>query len=245
MGLRIWETDPESEPKPRQSFAKDLVGRFRSGYQVNDRPMSLEKWRVTTGDPAVAAAIVDLFGSERDSKPQAWETKGEDNLEVFTSAPRVKIILDGPKAIRQEMVLWGRNTAIRRCDGVEQIGVDADDKAKGSPCECPAGYQDRKDAAKSGRGCAPSITTYFALADAPDLGRFKFNSGSWSLVRDIVTTEKALTEIDGPALAWLGLEVVEYEVKATGAKRSFTKPVIDVIDVIGAAPVAEDDEPPY
>ncbi|RLK22657.1 hypothetical protein DER29_0495 [Micromonospora sp. M71_S20] len=240
MGLRIWETDPEAEPKPRQNFSGDLVGRFRSGYQVNGRPASLEKWRVTSGDPAVAEEVRRMFGGD---KPQTWETTGEDNLEVFTNAERVKILLDGPRAIRQEMVLWGRNAALRRCDGVEQTGVDADDPAKGRPCECPASYQDRKDAAKAGRGCQPSTTAYFKLADAPDLGRFKFNSGSWSLVRDIVTTEKALDEIGGPALAWLGLEVVSYEVKATGAKRQFTKPLIDVI---GAAPAALiDEEPPF
>ncbi|MFG3715821.1 hypothetical protein [Micromonospora sp. NPDC047730] len=235
MGLRIWETDPEAEPKPRQSFKNDIVGRFRSGYQVSGRPASLEKWRVTSGDPEVAAEVRRLFGGDA---PQAWETQGEDNLEVFTTAEKVKIVLDGPRAIRQEMVLWGRNGAIRRCDGVEQT-MDED---KGKPCECPASYQDRKDAAKSGKGCAPSITVFFTLADAPELGKFKFNSGSWSLVRDIVTAEKALSEIDGPAFAWLGLEVVEYEQKATGAKRKFTKPVVDII---GAAPKREDDEPPF
>ncbi|MDG4792719.1 hypothetical protein [Micromonospora sp. WMMD1082] len=239
MGLRIWETDPEAEPKPRQNFARDLVGRFRSGYQVNGRPASLEKWRITTGDPEVAEAIRGLFGGD---KAQSWETKGEDNLEVFTGAERVKIILDGPKAIRQEMVLWGRSGAIRRCDGVDQTGTDADDPAKGQPCECPASFQDRKDAARAGRGCQPSTTIFFTLADSPELGRFKFNSGSWSLVRDIVTTEKALGEIDGPAYAWLSLEVVSYEDKKIGKTKSFTKPVVDVI---GAAPKREDDEPPY
>ncbi|TDC35718.1 hypothetical protein [Micromonospora sp. KC213] len=234
MGLRIWETDPEAAPKPRQPFARDLVGRFRSGTQVNNRPISLQEWRVTTGDPAVADAVRSLLGGD---EPQAWQTSGEDNLEVFTTSPKVKIILDGPKAIRQEMVLWGRSGAIRKCDGVEQT-LDGD---QGKPCECPPGYQDRKDAAKSGKGCQPSITVFFRLADLPDLGRFKFNSGSWSLVKDIVTTEKALGEIDGPAYAWLILEEVKYETKA-GATRQFMKPVIDVI---GPAPRAEDDESPY
>lgn len=233
MGLRIFETDPESAPKQR--FTSDLVGRFRSGYQVNNRPASLEMWRVTTGDPEVADAIRALYGGD---KAQTWDTQGEDNLETFTTAEKVKILLDGPTAIRQEMVLWGRSGAIRRCDGVEQT-MDED---KGKACECPAGYQDRKEAAKSGRGCQPSITVFFTLADAPDLGKFKFNSGSWSLVRDIITTEAALTKIGGPAVAWLGLEVVNFESK--GQKRQFTKPVIDVI---GAAPksIREDDEPPF
>ncbi|MDG4801739.1 hypothetical protein [Micromonospora sp. WMMD980] len=234
MGLRIWETDPEAEPKPRQSFANDLVGRFRSGYQVNGRPASLEKWRVTTGDPEVANEVRQLFGGD---KPQQWETQGEDNLEVFTDSPKVKIVLDGPTAIRQEMVLWGRSGAIRRCDGMEQTGVDKDDDAKGRPCECPASYADRKAAAKKGTGCTPSTTLYFTLADAPELGKFRFNSGSWSLVRDIVTAEARLAEIDGPAVAYLGLEVVEFE--AGGQKRIFTKPVVDVLGPL------KDTEPPF
>lgn len=218
MGLRIFETDPDAAPKPRQQ--SDLVGRFRSGYQINGRPASLEKWRVTTGDPEIADKIKEMFGGD---KPQTWEAMGEDNIETFTDAKSVKVILDGPRAIRSEMVLWGRSGAIRRCDGVEQtLEEDA-----GKPCECPASFSDRKDYAKSGRGCQPSITLFFALADAPDLGRFKFTSGSWSLARDIGLAEDDLAEIDGPALATIALEVVEFE--SNGQKRKFTKPVVKIL----------------
>lgn len=226
MSLRIFDTDPEAEPKPRKNFADDLVGRFRSGYQINNRPASLEKWRVTTGDPDVAARITELLGGD---PAQSWDTEGEDNLEVFTEAEMVRVILDSPSAIRSEMVLWGRSSAIRRCDGVEQQGVDADDPARGQPCACPAAFADRKDAAKKGTGCQPSITVYFRLLDDPDLGRFKFTSGSWSLVRDLHATdvERQLTELGGPAIASLRLEVVEYGEGRD--KRRFIKPVIDIL----------------
>lgn len=223
MGLRIFETDPDAAPKPRQRFADDLVGRFRSGYQINGRPASLERWRVTTGDPEVADSLHELLGGEA---PQEWEAQGEDNVELFTDADSIDIVLDGPSAIRSEMVLWGRSGAIRRCDGVEQKGVDKDDPAAGKGCECPATFADRKEAAKKGTGCQPSITVYFRLADNPDLGRFKFTSGSWSLVRDLPEPEGKLAEIDGPALATLALEVVEYE--SGGKKRKFTKPVLSI-----------------
>lgn len=234
MSLRIWETDPEAAPKPRQRFADDLVGRFRSGYQINKRPATLEKWRVTTDDPDVADRIHELFGGQ---EPQEWDATGDDNVEVFTESKRVKVIVDSPKALRQEMVLWGRSGAIRRCDGVEQHGEDA----QGKGCECPATYQDRKDAAKKGTGCQPSTTLFFKLADDPDLGRFKFTSGSWSLVRDIGDAEDKLKEIDGPALAWLGLEVVEFETRE-GLKRKFTKPTVEVI---GEAPAGDDGDAPF
>ncbi|MEU4568648.1 hypothetical protein [Micromonospora sp. NPDC023956] len=237
MGLRIFETDPEAAPKPRQRYADDLVGRFRSGYQINGRPATLTEWRVTTGDPDVSERIREMFGGD---PAQEWETKGEDTLEVFTQAAKVRIILDGPSAIRQEMVLWGRNNnAIRKCDGIEQ-SLDAD---KGKPCECPASFTERKDAAKAGKGCGPNITVYFRLADDPDLGRFRFTSGSWSLVRDLVATEEALEGIDGEAVAWLGLEVVEFGEGRD--KKKFTKPVIDVIGAYKPKSRPADEEPPF
>jgi hypothetical protein len=219
MGLRIFENDPESAPRPkRSSFADDLVGRFRSGYQINGRPSALEKWRVTTGDPSVADRIQELLGGE---PAQEWEAKGEDNLEIFTEAESVEIILENAGAIRSEMILWGRSGAIRKCDGVEQKGDDA-----GTPCVCPSSFSDRKDAAKNGRGCEPSITIFFRLAEDPELGLFKFTSGSWSLAREIGLSEEALSKVEGSAKASLTLELVEYE--AQGKKRRFTKPVVTI-----------------
>lgn len=218
-GLRIFETDPEAAPKPpRPKFADDLVGRFRSGYQLNNRPATLEAWRVTTGDPDVAEAIGDLLGGDA----QEWAAKGEDNLEVFTEADSVEIILDGHNAIQSEMVLWGSNGPIRKCNGVEQLGDDA-----GEDCVCPAAFADRKTHAEKGKGCKPNISVHFRLADAPDLGVFKFVSGSWSLARDIGPAEDKLAEIDGPARAKLSLVVVEYE--AQGKARKFTKPVVEIL----------------
>ena len=106
MALKIFGTDPESQPKPRQRFSDDIVGRFRSGHTLNGRPSALDDWRVTTGDPEVASAIYDLLGGDA---PQKWDAKGEDDLEVFTASKEVEIILEGEKALRQSMLLWGRN----------------------------------------------------------------------------------------------------------------------------------------
>lgn len=231
MGLRIFDTDPEAAPKPR--FSEDLVGRFRSGHMINKRPASLSEWRVTSGDPDVADAVAEMFGGEA----VEWDATGEDTLEVFTTATRVKVWLEGPNALRQGMNLWGRNNkAIRRCDGVEQSG----EGAEGKPCQCPATFAERKAAAKDGTGCEPSITIYFKLADAPDLGKFKFTTGSWSFVKDIIAPEAKLAAIDGPAYAWLGLEPVSFTTKA-GQAVSYTKPSLEIIK---AAPV-ELDEPPF
>lgn len=245
MTFRIFDTDPESAPKSRQSFADDLVGRFRSGYMNGRRPVALEKWRVTTGDPEVAEAVHKILGGD---EPKEWDAKGEDRIEVFTDAETVEILIERPEHLRTEMVLWSmQGKPIRRCDGVEQHG----ENAEGAPCVCPRSFDERKTAAKNGTGCQPSISLLFRLAEDPDLGLFRFTSGSWSMVRDLVRdqTEEKLRKIHednggAPIVAELALELVKFETK-DGQKRQYIKPIIKLI---GAAEVdeAEDDgEPPF
>ncbi|WP_116210118.1 hypothetical protein [Streptomyces olivoreticuli] len=230
MSLRIFETDPESRPKPR--FSSDTVGRFRSGRMAGNRPESLSTWRVTTGDPEVADAIAKAYGGS----PEAWETSAEDGLEVVTEAESVKIIIDGTHTVRSRMVLWGRQGPIHECDGVEFLSPEED---RGQPCGCPALLADRKAAAKTGRGPAPSVEVTFRLASDPDLGRFRFVSGSWELVKVLHEIENKLDQVGGPALCTLRLELVEFQTKS-GIDVRYRKPVIDVHK---PAPVA--DEAPF
>lgn len=215
MGIRIFDVDPDARPK--KQFADDIVGRFRSGTQVNGRPMALEEWRITTGDPEVAEAVRGLLGG---GEAQEWPTQSEETLEVFTEANSVGVILDGPGALRTGMALWGRNGIIHSCDG--------ETTSTGEPCPMAGKtVAERKEAAKAGYGCEPSIQVYFRLEADPDLGKFKFFSGSWTLAADIGEAEAALERIDGPARATLSLEVVEYDTKA-GRHVRFTKPVVKV-----------------
>lgn len=221
MGIRIFEVDPDARPKKR--FADDIVGRFRSGAQVNNRPLSLDEWRVTTGDPEVAEIIGDKLGVE--TGPQEWATEGEDNLEVYTTSTEVDVILDGPSAIQTAMALWGRNGLIHKCDG-ETVSAG---QGEGDPCPMAGKtVAERKDAAKAGYGCAPSIQVYFRLADEPELGKFKFSSGSWTFAGEVPDAEAALAKIEGPARAKLALEVVEYDTKA-GRHVRYTKPVVTIL----------------
>jgi hypothetical protein len=225
VGIKIYDQDPDAGP---QKFSDDIVGRFRSGAQVNGRPMALQEWRITTGDPDVADAVAALLGGE----PGEWETTTEESIEVYSNAAAIEVILDGADAIRTSMVLWGQKGKIRDCDGIEQKPLT--DGAPVQPCACPSNVRDRKEAAKAGHGCEPSIQVYFRLAEDPDLGKFKFFSGSWSMAAEISEAEKALSSIDGPALGLLSLVLVEYTTKA-GRDVSFTKPVLSII---GPAPEA-------
>ena len=206
-----------SEHKATRS-STDLVGRFRSGMQTAaGRPMSLQEWRVTTADPEVADKVADLFGGT----PQEWNTKTDERLEVLTTVSSVKVILDGPDAVRSGLVLWGRNNKpIRRCDGITQ--------SSGEACVCPSDISARKEAAVAGTGCDISIGITFTLADAPDLGVWRFQSSSWTLAKEISSATDALDEIGGKAIGELSLVHVSYETRA-GQRREFTKPVLNII----------------
>ncbi len=227
MPLKIFDGPDGSAPQ-RSKFADDLVGRFRSGYQANNRPVALSEWRVTTGDPDVADRVQALLGGE---DPAEWEAAGEDNLEVFTKSEGVDVILEGKSPLRQRMILWGRNgKIIRESDG--EVCTD------GSP-DPQAGQtlSERKEAAREGTGAEPQVEVYFRLAEDPDLGVFKFQSGSWSLVSDLAYNgvEEEITEIleaGGKVLANLSLEQVEFTAKSgprAGKTVSYTKPVLKVV----------------
>lgn len=236
MSLKIFG-GPDGAPQKKTSFADDVVGRFRSGYVANKRPVALQEWRVTTGDPEVADAIADLLGG---SEPKEWDASGEDNLEVYSDANEVEVILDGSRALRQAMVLYGRKGTIYVSDG-ETISYPDDRKGEADP-QAGQTLQERKAAAKDGTGAEPRIEIFFRLAEKPDLGIFKFQSGSWSLASDLAYhgTEDEIEEIaaDGAKVrASLSLELVEFVAKngpRAGQTVSYTKPVLKVL-----GPVAE------
>lgn len=218
---RLWDKDPESRPKKRESFADDIVGRFRSGRLVGKMPESLNAWRVTTGDPVVAAEIATRFGGE----PAEWDTDKEDSTEILTDAASVPIIIASSAALDASMKLFGNSGLIHHCDGFEYLSPEEE---KGDPCGCPETMSERKDKAKSGRGPKPSIDLTFRLADNPDLGIFRFNSGSWSLVDVLADVIGDIEAYDGaPVRANLAIEHVAYTTKA-GRDVAYNKPVIKV-----------------
>ena len=203
----------QDTPKFGQS---DIVGRVRSGAQVQGRPVALQEWRFTTGDPDVAAAVAEKYGGT----PAKWDTTTEETLEVMTTAGSLAVVLT---QIQSEFVLWGRNASapIRACDGASQ----KDDAC--SACVCPSDVKDHKEAARAGTACQPSVRATFRLADLPDLGLWRFNSASWQLAGAVNAAEEALSAAGGEAEGLLRLELVEYTTK-TGRNVSYTKPIIEV-----------------
>ncbi|MFD9629804.1 recombination directionality factor [Streptomyces violascens] len=219
MAIRIFETDPSA--KPKQTFSDDTVGRFHGGKQENGLPVALSDWRVTTGNPEVAAAVAQLMGGQ----PVETDSTSENFIEVLTDTNKVKVVLSGPDAITSDLKLWNGPSLIHHCDGVEFLSPEED---KGKPCRCPELMEDRKAAAKSKRGPSPSIAVAFRLAEDYDLGLFKLQTGSWKLAEVLHEVENALDRVGGEALATIELELVEYTTKK-GRDVSYRKPVIRVL----------------
>lgn len=229
-GLRIFDTDPDAKPKPRNR--ETHVGRFRSGRMVGNMPESLPTWRVTTSEVEAAEKVAELFGG----KPAEWETSGEDFNEVITETDKVLVVIDGPGALNADMRLYGRSGLIHHCDGVEFLSPAED---AGQPCGCPPLMEDRKAHARSGRGPAPHTSLVFRLADDYHLGTFSFQSSSWKLAEVVHEIDEALSRYKGEVLASLSLELVEFTTK-TGRDVSYRKPVVTILkpwaDAIADAP---------
>ncbi|MGW1547489.1 recombination directionality factor [Streptomyces sp. NPDC002346] len=244
----IFETDPDAKPKPRkQNFSEDYVGRFRSGRLVGKTPESLNEWRVTSGDPAVADVIAQLMGGT----VEEWDTDKEDNLQVLTTSTSVEIIIDSSDAIDASMKKFGFGGLEHHCDGVKYLS-DEDPTLVGESCGCPPLLEDRKARAKSQKGPKPSIDVTFKLAAHPEIGKFRFNSGGWSLVNVLHEVIEAIDTVGGreegadgkvinpgsPVRASLTIEHVAYTTKA-GRDVAYNMPVIKVLGVYEAAQPAD------
>ncbi|MGN6413964.1 recombination directionality factor [Flexivirga sp.] len=185
-------------------FANDVVGRFRSGHQISGKPISLSEWRVTTGDPEVADKVQSLMGGD---EPQEWETKGDDNVEVFTTSGSVDIILDDPeKALDAHFYIWPRGHG-------EALPFD--------PREFTSGAE--HDGA---REMLPLMRLWFRLANDPTLGAFEFRTAAWSFATQVSSLREELQQYDGPVAASLTLEPVDFE--SGGKTIRFTKPVVKI-----------------
>lgn len=224
MALKITGQTESSE-----TDSADIVGRFRSGYQDNGEMASLQAFRVTTGDEKVANKIVELLGVDTDhgdTQPQEWEAQGEDYLEVFTKAKGVVVILDSAQDYKSSLVRRAADGEFMySTDGEVVLAVGEEYESEftvGDP-EPQAGQdlETRKAKAKKGLGSKPDIRVTFSLKDAPELGKFQWRSGGWSLVQN--DPEPKLRRLpDGPIEAELRLVYVD------GKRFKYTKPELVV-----------------
>ncbi|GGX33728.1 recombination directionality factor [Streptomyces chryseus] len=199
------------------------AGRFHTGRLSKGLPQALDAWRVTTDDADVAVRVAGFLGGE----PRPNEGTGGTGpaYEVITSRESVHVLLDGPDAVAAHMVLRGSTGIIHECDGVEFLSPE---EKRGQPCGCPPLLEDRKLAARDGRGPMPSVDITFRIAAAPGLGAFHFMTHSWQMAAQLSHLTDALERVNGPAICDLTLELVVYTTKA-GRGVCYRKPVVTVL----------------
>lgn len=240
--VNLWAKDPESKPKERQTFSDDTVGRLHSGYMDETgrkpKPVALSEWRFSTGEKTVADAVAQLFGG---TPVENEESTSENFIDVFTDAEKVPVIIESD-GVHSDMKQWVNGKLIHHCDGYNFLSPA---EKEGDECGCPVLFDERKQAAKDYQGPNPSITVTFRLADDPELGLFKFQTGSWTLAKVLHETLDAQDRLNGAdALGSLELELVEYT-PSKGPMRnklvSYYKPVIRIVKAYNAA-IADDAE---
>jgi hypothetical protein len=216
----VFDHAVDDEEVNASKYADDLVGTFRTGHQdARGNPKSLTEWRVTSADPDVIAEVAEALGGD----PQEWDNEREP-IEVFTEADEIRVTVE-PGSIRSGFALWGRNSLISRCDGeVITYAGDDSDKREGDPCDCAGKTAEERRKAAKNFGCKPDVSIVFALADRPNLGKFRYRSGSEILLRDIQDVEEVVNASEESLTLILTLEQVTS--KSTG--RSFTKTVVEI-----------------
>ncbi|QCQ15454.1 recombination directionality factor [Microbacterium sp. RG1] len=198
------------------------VGQLHSGYQLDGTPAALEEWRITTGDPEVADRVHELYKGEA---PEEWETKSERNLQVFTDATSIDVILADANAIRQRMILWGNDRKpVYVSDG--KIGLGGANPT----------FQEWRDKKAYGANLSAELT--FRLADDPDLGIFVLKSNSWGLAHFLAAEdiEGQVAAVGGPALVRLKLVPVSFKAKSGPRKGAVLRWVSTEIEVLGSVP---------
>ncbi|MHB9759917.1 recombination directionality factor [Streptomyces sp. BYX5S] len=197
------------------------AGRFHQGRLSEGRPQALDAWRVTTDDADVAARIAGFLGGE----PQTNGGGSGLAYEVLTSSDSVRVIMDGPAAVAARMVLRSSKEIIHECDGSQLLSPA---EKKGQSCGCPPLIEDKRLAARSGRGPMPSTDLTFRIAGACMLGEFHFTTSSWQLASQLSDLTDALERVDGPAVCDLTMELVVFTTKA-GERVCYRKPVVTVL----------------
>ncbi|MFF3140414.1 hypothetical protein ACFVRU_01445 [Streptomyces sp. NPDC057927] len=129
---------------------------------------------------------------------------------------------------------------IHHCDGFNLLSPEEE---KGDACGCPSLIAERKLKAQQMRGPKPSVDVEFRLASDLELGKFRFNSGSWKLVETLGPLFAELDKYPGQQIrASLTIENVTYvpsKGPRAGQTVSYNKPVIKIFGAYEAAEPAD------
>jgi hypothetical protein len=195
-------------------------GCLRYATLVNGCTRVLPTWLLITSDRHVAARAAMVLGGdlniEGDGLGQSYQ--------VLTSHAELDILLDGPRAIRLRMLRRHGSTILRSCDSQTQETVSGK-----QPCQCPATFRGRWEAAKTGSGCEPLVQVTIRLGADPSLGLFVLSSATWTFADDATKVKAALhRQHDTPVRARLLIDRALCLTRR-GTTFAYTRPTITLL----------------
>lgn len=236
----IWAEDEDSKPEPRKTFTSGLVGVIAStGFDKDtNQGVMYETFRVTTNSLPAAEDVAELYGGTPTEDPEA---KGEFFTVVDTDKDKLYLVISGADAIHFDMKKWESGQLTHHCTGRYYL----DEDRKGTRCDCPKFFAERKARGKKGIGPKPDIRVRGHFADDPEIGEFEFRTKNWDVLEHLHEAAAALANVDGSALVELEIEHVEYDVTKgpnTGQHRRYKIPHVNVRGSYEAA-IADDPDP--
>jgi hypothetical protein len=195
-------------------------GRLRYATLVNGCTRVLPTWLLITSDRHVAARAATVLGGELNIEGDGLG----QSYQVLTSHAELDILLDGPRAIRLRMLRRHGSTILRSCDSQTQETVSGK-----QPCQCPATFRGRWEAAKTGSGCEPLVQVTIRLGADPSLGLFLLSSATWTFADDATKVKAALhRQHDTPVRARLLIDRALCLTRR-GTTFAYTRPTITLL----------------
>lgn len=202
------------DPAPGQ-----FDGRLEYATLVNGRTRILPTWLLTTSYRHVANRIAILLGGE-------LSTDGDglgQSYQVCTGHTELDVLLDGTQAIRLRMLRRHGSAILGSCNGRTQQTPDGD-----PPCQCPVALNARRDVAKTGRGCEPSVQLTCRLTGDPAIGTFLYSSAAWAFAEHASAVRVAIQRCRRPVLVRLGINRALHTA-ASGTTFAYTQATVTVL----------------
>lgn len=203
------------------------VGRIRLGASTRrddgrKLPQRLKAWRLTSRDQLRLEAAAELYGGT--VKP--WDEK-EGEFVLDTEKDQLPIVLLADQGVSQYWELWGQrkrgapNECLRRCDGVTEI-------LSGKPCMCPP-YDDRIEAAKTGKACKPYTRLSVILPEVAGVGLWRLESSGYHAAVELAGTAEMLQAASAAGtLLRARLRIDWRKTVRDGTTNVFPVPIIDI-----------------
>ncbi len=210
---------PHTLPSAAIQPTDHVDGRLRYASLFNGCTRILPTWLLTTSDRDVAAQVSKLL----DGKPHVDDDWLEECYQVLTGYAELAVLLDGPQAVRLQMLRRYRTGVPHSC------GCHPQQLPLGE-CRhhCPGSLKACREIAKTGRGCEPLVHITCRLAADPALGSFLFSSASWTFAEHAAEARTTLRGQQQPARACLRIERVLHTA-ASGTIFAHTRPAITIL----------------